>query len=497
MPNVLTTDSLAEILARLAYANREFNAAHPGEKADRQPVHTVYGGAHLFTADIAHKLGAAALQIVEEFAPDADSFARALGIGAQPPAAAAGKPPARMPGVHPRLSTPGSGEKPSAPPRRESASPAGPPPGAALAGAVYARVIDKLQHEPVEDYRIDFEDGYGNRSDAEEDGHAVAAASEMAKGQREHTLPPFVGIRIKPLSEELKARSLRTLDLFVSTLLQETSGVLPPHFVITLPKITSPEQVSALIDAFEMLERGARLFPGTLRMELMVETPQSVIASRGTLAIPELILRARGRCRGLHFGIYDYTAGLNITAIHQSPSHPACDFARHVMQVCAAGTGVTLSDGATNVLPVPPHRAAPDGPKLTDAQLEENRRAVHRAWRVHYDDVLMSLRNAYYQGWDLHPGQLPSRYAAVFAFFLEARHEAAARLKQFIDKAAQATLMGDVFDDAATGQALLNFFLRGINCGAFSEEDALAIGLTYEELRLRSFVKILDRRRGV
>jgi hypothetical protein len=232
-------------------------------------------------------------------------------------------------------------------------------------------------------------------------------------------------------------------------------------------------------------------------MELMIETPQSVIAARGSFAIPELLARARGRCRGLHFGTYDYTAGVNITALHQRMSHPACDFARHVMQVCSAGTGVTLSDGSTALLPVPPHRSESDGPRLTAMQNDENARVVHRAWKAHYDDVRRSLENAYYQGWDLHAAQLPTRYAAVFAFFLEARAEAAARLRLFTDKAAQATMMGNVFDDAATGQALLNFFLRGINCGAFSEEDAAATGLTYEELRMRSFVKILDRRRGL
>src|SRR6185436_1500512 len=206
-----------------------------------------------------------------------------------------------------------------------------------------------------------------------------------------------------------------------------------PHFVVTLPKITAPEQVAALVQSFEILERGAKLFPGTLKLELMIETPQSIVAKRGTFAIPELIATARGRCRGLHFGTYDYTAGVNITAMHQVPSHPACDFARHVMQVCAAGTGVTLSDGATTVMPVAPHKA-PAGGKVAPSQAEENRAAVHHAWRVHYDDVRSSLRHAYYQGWDLHPGQLPTRYAAVYAFFLEARAEAANRLKTFMDK---------------------------------------------------------------
>jgi len=162
--------------------------------------------------------------------------------------------------------------------------------------------------------------------------------------------------------------------------------------------------------------------------------------------------------------------------------HPACDFARHVMQVSAAGRGVSLSDGATNIMPIPRHRAAA-GSSLTTEQMVENRTVVHRAMRLHFEHVQRSLMHGYCQGWDLHPGQLPTRFAAVYSFFLQSFETAAARLRNFVEKAAQATLVGDVFDDAATGQGLLNFFLRGINCGAFTEEEACATGLTLEELR--------------
>jgi citrate lyase beta subunit len=495
MPELLNPHSIVETLERLSQANHRFAEERPGDRPDRQPVHTVYGGAHLFSADSAPRLGAAALRSLQEFAPDAATLASALGLPDVALGGGARETAARMQGVHPRLKTPGSDQKPVAPIARQATSPAGPAVHSTLAEGVYARVVEKLQLEPVEDFRIDFEDGYGNRSDSEEDGHAEAAATAVARGLADQTLPAFIGIRIKPLTDELHRRSLRTLERFVTTLLKSSGGVLPPHFVVTLPKITTPAQVTALVEAFGVLERGAGLFPNTLRLELMIETPQSVIAPNGTFVIPTLIEAARGRCRGLHFGTYDYTAGLGITAMHQMPSHDACDFARHVMQVCAAGTGVTLSDGATTVMPVAPHRAA-EGTKLTDTQVAENRAAVHRAWKIHYDDVRDSLRNAYYQGWDLHPAQLPTRYAAVFAFFLEARNEAAARLRLFIERAAQATLLGNVFDDAATGQGLLNFFLRGINCGAFTDEDVPSTGLTQEELQLRSFVKILARRRG-
>jgi hypothetical protein len=166
------------------------------------------------------------------------------------------------------------------------------------------------------------------------------------------------------------------------------------------------------------------------------------------------------------------------------------------MQVSLAGRGIWLSDGATNVLPVAPHRAAPGEP-LSAELVAENRASVHRAWRLHHEHVHHSLVLGFYQGWDLHPAQLPSRYATVYAFFLEGLDAAAERLRNFVEKAAQATLVGDVFDDAATGQGLLNFFLRAINCGAIGAEEAPPLtGLTSEELRLGSFVKILEGRSG-
>ena len=120
---------------------------------------------------------------------------------------------------------------------------------------------------------------------------------------------------------------------------------------------------------------------------------------------------------------------------------------------------------------------------------------MHGAWRLGFNDNMHSLRNGFYQGWDLHPAQFVTRYAAVYSFFLGGLPSASSRLKAFVEKAALASLFGDVFDDAATGQGLLNFFLRGIACGAITEEEALATGLTLEEIRSRSFLKILQSRR--
>ena len=209
----------------------------------------------------------------------------------------------------------------------------------------------------------------------------------------------------------------------------------------------------------------------------MIETTQSAFAPDGSVALPRLVAEGRGRIVAAHFGTYDYTAACSITAAHQHMLHPVCDFAKHVMQVALAGTGIWLSDGATNVMPI------------------GSREVVHRAWRLHAQHVRHSLETGFYQGWDLHPAQLVTRYAAVYAFFLDGLDAASTRLKNFVQKAAQATLVGDVFDDAATGQGLLNCFLRGISCGAITEAEALATGLTLDEIRTRSFLKILQGRR--
>jgi citrate lyase beta subunit len=359
-----------------------------------------------------------------------------------------------------------------------------------LAETVRRLVLDKLQREPVEDFRIDFEDGYGHRPDDEEDGHARSAAGRLAEGLRDGSLPPFTGIRVKSLSGELARRSLRTLDLFITTAV-DAAGALPPGFVVTLPKIQDTEQVVILTEALGELEAGLGI--GPIPIELMVETPQTVIDKDGTVGIRKFVEAGAGRVRGAHFGTYDYTASMNITAAHQNMTHPACGFARHTLQVSLAGTGVWLSDGATNVMPVPIHR----GDALSPDQIEENRLVIHGVMRLHYDHVRHSLIHAYYQGWDLHPAQLPTRYAAIFAFFLEGLDQAGNRLSNFIESAAKATLVGEVFDDAATGQGLLNYFLRAINCGAITEQEAVQrTGLTIDEIRTRSFLAILEGRTG-
>ena len=392
----------AVLLDSLRAANMAFVALHPGDPPRRQPVHVVYGGGHLFRADTAAKLGEVARRSLAEYAPDPAALDEALGLG--------------------RLAEP-----------------------------VYARVKEKLAREPVEDFRIDFEDGYGTRPDADEDRDVANAAREVAKGHEARTLPEFIGIRVKPLTEELRVRGVRTLRIFLGTLLDE-AGELPENLVLTLPKVTISEQVSVFAGLLSGIERELGLDEGVLRFEVMVETPQLVVGPDGRTALPALIPAAKGRLQAAHFGTYDYTASLGITAAHQRMRHPVCEHAKLVMQAAFAGTGVWVSDGSTAILPVPVHPAR-DG-ALTAAQRAENRAGVHAAWRLHANDVRHSLAGGFYQGWDLHPAQLVSRYAALFEFFLQGLDAAGERLRNFVAKATQATLVGDVFDDAATGQGL-------------------------------------------
>ena len=433
-----------KLFGELKEANTSFQKIYPGDRSDRQPVHTLYGGANLFKYDSAKTLGERALEILETYAPDHKIFGEVFGFN--------------DPGFSKRI---------------------------------YDKVINKLKNEAIEDFRIDFEDGYGNRSNEEEDETAVTAAKEVAKGMKGRSLSPFIGIRIKPFTEEMKERGLRTLDIFVSTLIKETGGKLPENFIVMLPKVTIPEQPATLAAFFDILEEELKMEKGSLKMEMMVETTQSIMAIDGTNPLYKFIKASKGRCIAMHFGTYDYTASCSITAKYQEMDHPVCDFAHHMTKVALAHTGIWLSDGATNTMPIGPHR----GDNLTGKQMEENKAVVHRAWKKGYDHIRHSLWNGFYQGWDLNPAQFPMRYAAVFAFFLESYDDAVERLKTFVEKAARATLIGDVFDDAATGQGLLNYFLRALNSGAIAEEEVLATGLTLDEIRSRSFKKILENRK--
>ncbi len=418
----------------------------------KQPVHTVVGGAHLFRRDTAAKLGRIAARYLGRYARNSAALADALGN--------------RLPPETAETLTPETAE------------------------AVHRRVRAKLEREPVECFLIDFEDGFGARSGAEEDEAATAAAAEVAAGAAAGTLPPSLGIRIKSLSEVTGERALRTLELFLAQLAR-TRGELPDGFTVLLPKIVDAGQVERLAGALDRLETTLGLPEGRVAIDLMVETPQSLVAPDGRIAVPGLVAAAEGRCRTVHLGAYDLTGAAAVAAEAQTLGHPLCDMARQLLQLSLAGTGVRLSDGATNMLPVEPHRGKA---AVSPAERSENAAVVHEAWRLHYADVRRSLNQGFYQSWDLHPAQLVSRYAAVFSFFLEGLDAAAGRLDRFVTAAGQAVLTGSVFDDEASGQGLLNFFLRGLASGALTPEEAARSGLTAAELQTRSFRAILAGR---
>ena len=296
------------------------------------------------------------------------------------------------------------------------------------------QVRDKLRREPIEDLRVDFEDGYGVRDDDQEDTSVLQAAAVLSDGER----PPFVGIRIKSLEAPTRHRALRTLDLFLSSYSEP--------FVITLPKVSGPDQVAAMVVLCTRLESAYGLAAGALRFEIQIELPAAVLGANGRAVVAKLITAADGRCTGLHYGTYDYSAAAGIAAAYQSMEHPAADYAKAVMQTAAAQTGVRLSDGSTNVLPVG-----------TDDE-------VQAAWQLHHRLVRRSLERGFYQGWDLHPAQLPTRYAATYAFFADGRDAAVTRLRRYLDRAS-----GGIADEPATARALAGYLLRGLDCGAFDD----------------------------
>jgi citrate lyase beta subunit len=391
----LTAELTAELDRRLADADRSLSAGFPGERPGRQPVHTVYVPADTFTHDLAPRWGRRALETLDDHA---DLFAGVLGD--------------------------------------ESAD-------------LLALVRDKLALEPIEDLRIDFEDGYGSRPDQEEDRHVAAASVALADSQEAGTAPPFLGIRFKSFEAPTRARGVRTLTAFLAGLL-EAGGNLD-GFVVTLPKVTGVEQVEAMVHAAGRLETALGLPDHRLGFEIQVETPQSILGPDGTALVARMIHAADGRCTALHYGTYDYSAFCGIAAEYQSMEHPVADHAKAVMQAAAAGTGVRLSDGSTNILPV------------------GDDEAVRRGWTLHARLVRRSLERGYYQGWDLHPAQLPTRFAATYAFYRSGLDAAAERLRRYVEQSG-----GGVLDEPATARALADFVIRGVDCGALAIDRVTA-----------------------
>ncbi len=394
----LSAEDLAEIDAGLADTDRDLARLYPGDHAARQPVHTVYVPGDVFAADTIATWGSAARAALSSHAPTSDGLAAATGLADEDVA------------------------------------------------AVYDAVVAKLGDEPIEDLRVDFEDGYGARPDDEEDAAVLAAAATLSAAAESGATSPYYGIRFKCFEQPTRARGLRTLDLFVTAM--AAAGAISDRLVLTLPKVTAVAQVRAMVLACERLEQAHGLTPGMLRFEVQVETPQAILGGDGRALVAPMVHAGNGRVSGFHYGTYDYSASLGIAAAYQSLDHPAADHAKSVMQLAAAGTGVRLSDGSTNVLPI----------GSTDE--------VHAAWRLHARLVRRSLERGYYQGWDMHPAHLPTRYLATYTFFRDGLDAVTTRLRSYLEQRA-----GAVLDEPATAVALAGFLARGVDCGAVSESE--------------------------
>ena len=396
----LPEDFLDRIDQQLGDTDTFLARCYPGEDARRQPVHTVYVPADRYTADLPRQWGTAARTLVDQHG-GIEALCADLGLSAE------------------------------------------------LVDQVAPRVLTKLENEPIEDLRLDFEDGYGNRADDVEDAEAVRSAAELAAAVTAGEAPAFIGLRFKCFEAPTRRRGIRTLDLFLGTLLAALDE-LPHGLVITFPKVSTVSQVEAMVLVCEQLERMHGLPVGRLRFEVQVETPQLILGADGRAPVATVIHAGEARVSALHYGTYHYSALLQVSAEYQSAAHPAADFAKEVMQVATAGTGVHVADGSTNILPV---GSAED---------------VRASWRLHAGLVRRSLERAYYQGWDMHPGHLPTRFLVNFAFYREGFPRAARRLSDYVAKTGSGAL-----DEPATARALARYIYRGFSCGALDETELI------------------------
>ncbi len=395
-----------EASATLAQADELLAKKYRGDFGGRQPIHTCYVPADKLSATTPADWGAAGLSVIDEHTPTAASFAKAVGC------------------------------------QVDSVS------------EIFDRIKDKLARQPIEDLRIDFEDGYGRRGDEQEEKH-IESALQAVPSLR----VPFIGIRMKALEEVTRVRGLKTLDRFIAGLLEQ--GKYPENFIVTLPKVTFPEQVDVMVAACEKIESAHALKHGTIRFEIQIETTQAILDQQGRATAAQYIDKAQGRLTGFHYGTYDYSAAAGISSAYQTLDHPAADFAKTILQVAIAGTTVRMSDGSTNILPI--------------GTGDQVRSAMHN----HYRLVRRSLERGIYQGWDMHGSQLPTRIAATWIFYRDGLAAASLRLKNYLNSAHSGTM-----DEPATALTLARYFLRGLDCGAIeSHEVEEFTGLNEEGLR--------------
>ena len=371
----------------------------------RQPLQTLYVPADRITRSTVTEFGAEALRLIDAHAAGANAFVDAFGIDED------------------------------------------------VAVRTRERTLARLERRPVEDLRADFEDGYGVRGDDEEDRHADEAARAMSEMRGDEIAPRSFGLRVKSFDDaRLEARSVRTLERFVSTLVDGAGGDVPDGLVITFPKVTDPGQVAAFADRLGGLESTLGLAAGTIRFEVQVETPRSVLGPDGAAAAPRIVEAAGGRISAMHLGVFDYTSSLGLMPWQQRLDHPANDFARQMLQVALAGTGVWISDGSSNVVPA--------GDATQD---------VRAVWRTHAEHVRHSLSNGFYQGWDLHAAHLASRYAAAYGWLLPHLDDAVERVRAW----RQGSAASGVMDEPATISSLLRYLRLAVSSGAVDEDVVL------------------------
>ncbi|MFN8611387.1 MAG: aldolase/citrate lyase family protein [Vulcanimicrobiota bacterium] len=306
--------------------------------------------------------------------------------------------------------------------------------------------VEKRLFQPLDDIRIDFEDGYGRRSDEEEDAHATQVRLALPQVHE----PRRCGIRVKPITRRFAQRAVRTLE----TALQDLT-VWPRGFCVTLPKLEHPAQVRFIIQELERIENGRPPLP----LELMIESPT------GLRRVADLVQVAGKRARGVHFGPFDFLASCGIG--QGDLLHPVNRAARAQLLISLSGSGVELADGPTTQLPLPPHKHP------TGAQLTENQKAVRLAWEFHRDQVLATRQQGYFQSWLLHPAQLVSHAAALIQELETALPGALERLIAYWKGLGQARASGGDFDDRATARQWTGVVIRGLELGLI-EENALA-----------------------
>lgn len=399
---ILGEEALARIDAHLAGTDELLASHDPAPDGVRQPVHTVYVPADDPRAGqaVAPAWGRAALDLAEEHG-GLEQVCRELGLPE------------------------------------------------ALTAEVAPRVLRKLTEEPVEDLRVDFEDGYSQRDDVSHDADVVRAVAQRRRDEQAGVATEFWGVRFPCFEADTRARGLRTLDLTIGELVR--TGGLPDGLRLTFPKVSTAVQVEALVLALGELERGHGLYPGRLSFEIQVEVPQLVLGADGSAELSRAVRAGQGRVTGLHYGTYDYSAAMQVAAAHQALDHPVADQAKAVMQLVVAGTPVQLSDGSTNITPT------------------GDRAQRTAAWALHHRLVSRSLRQGIYQGWDMHPGHLVSRYVATYAFFRLGLPSALDRLGRYAQQAA-----GEVVDEPATVRALAAYLRRGLACGAVDAQEVQA-----------------------